>query len=51
MAIGGINNSNLKSVIKAGADAAAVISAIMSAEDIEKATRELIEIYGGAHDK
>ena len=51
VAIGGINQSNLKSVIKAGADAAAVISAIMSAEDIEKATRELIEIYGGAHDK
>jgi thiamine-phosphate pyrophosphorylase len=51
VAIGGINKSNLKSVIKAGADAAAIISAIMSAEDIEKATRELIEIYGGAHDK
>jgi thiamine-phosphate pyrophosphorylase len=51
VAIGGINKSNLKSVIKAGADAAAVISAIMSAEDIEKATRELVDIYGGAHDK
>lgn len=46
--IGGINKSNLNDVIKAGADAAAVISAIMGAENIEKATRELVNIFGGA---
>jgi thiamine-phosphate pyrophosphorylase len=51
VAIGGINQSNVKSVIKAGADASAVISAIMSAEDTEQATRELLKIYGGTHDK
>ena len=31
-----------------GADAAAVISAVMGAEDIEKATRELVKIIEGA---
>jgi thiamine-phosphate pyrophosphorylase len=47
VAIGGINDKNLSKVIKAGADAAAVISAIMGAEDIAKATRELINIIQG----
>ena len=47
VAIGGINRNNLSKVMKAGADAAAVISAIMGAEDIEKATRELVNITGG----
>ncbi len=47
VAIGGINKENLGEVIKAGADAAAVISAIMSAEDIKKATRELVNIFKG----
>src|SRR4030043_434005 len=45
VAIGGINRDNLKEVIAAGADSAAVISAVMGAEDIEKATRELINIF------
>jgi len=44
VAIGGINKDNISAVMKAGADAAAVISAVMRAEDIEKSTRELIKI-------
>lgn len=47
IAIGGINKSNLSAVLKAGADGIAVISAIMGAADIEKATRQLIEIIEG----
>jgi thiamine-phosphate pyrophosphorylase len=41
LAIGGINKENVKGVIQAGADGIAVISAIMSADDAIKATREL----------
>ena len=48
VAIGGINETNLKTVIKAGADAAAVISAVMSADDVEKATHRLVQIIEGA---
>ncbi len=44
VAIGGINKSNLREVLKAGADAAAVISAVMAADDIETATRQLVKI-------
>jgi thiamine-phosphate pyrophosphorylase len=44
VAIGGINKNNISEVMKAGADAVAVISAVMGALDIEKATRELVEI-------
>ena len=44
VAIGGINKDNISAVMKAGADAAAVISAVMGAEDIEKSTRELTKI-------
>jgi thiamine-phosphate pyrophosphorylase len=47
VAIGGINKSNLSAVLKAGADAVAVISAVMGAADIEKATRQLVEIVEG----
>ena len=47
VAIGGINQGNLGDVIKAGADSAAVISAIMGAENIEKTTRELVQIFKG----
>ena len=47
VAIGGINKKNLSDVLNAGADAAAVISAIMGAADVEKATRQLIEISEG----
>jgi len=44
VAIGGINEGNLSTVLRAGADAAAVISAVMEAADVEKATRRLVEI-------
>jgi thiamine-phosphate pyrophosphorylase len=44
VAIGGINKSNLDDVIKAGADSAAVISGIMGVDNIEKATREMVQI-------
>jgi thiamine-phosphate pyrophosphorylase len=47
VAIGGINKSNVGEVMKAGADAAAVISAVMGAADIEKATRQLVKIVEG----
>jgi len=47
VAIGGINRENLKEVMAAGADAAAVISAVMGVEDVEKATRELVNIIRG----
>jgi thiamine-phosphate pyrophosphorylase len=48
VAIGGINKGNIKKVMEAGADAAAVISAVMGADDIEKATRELVNVIKGA---
>lgn len=41
VAIGGINAENARRVREAGADAAAVISAIAAAEDIAQAAREL----------
>lgn len=42
VAIGGINQDNITEVISAGADAAAVISAILNQNDIEKATQEMV---------
>lgn len=44
VAIGGIKKSNLLQIMDAGANAAAVISAILQAEDPEAATRELVGI-------
>lgn len=41
VAIGNINSSNAASIIKAGADALAVVSAICSAENPEKAAYEI----------
>jgi thiamine-phosphate pyrophosphorylase len=46
VAIGGINKNNLREVIRAGAGSAAVISAVLGADDIEKATRLLVDIFG-----
>ncbi len=40
-AIGGINEDNIASVIEAGADMAAVISAVVAAADVEAAARDL----------
>lgn len=42
MAIGGITETNVGSVISAGASGAAVITAIQSAQDVEAATRALL---------
>ena len=44
LAIGGINRDNAASVVKAGAEGLAVISAVVSQPDVEKAARELREI-------
>ena len=43
VAIGGINKENIGEVIAAGADAAAVISAVLTQKDIESATRQLVK--------
>ena len=43
VAIGGITSDNAAEVIAAGADAVAVISAVLQAEDAEKATRQIID--------
>jgi thiamine-phosphate pyrophosphorylase len=42
VAIGGINSDNVSEVIAAGADAMAIISAILDQKDIEKATRQMV---------
>jgi thiamine-phosphate pyrophosphorylase len=47
VAIGGIHAGNAGQVREAGADAAAVISAIVSADDIAQATRRLKRILDG----
>ena len=44
VAIGGINKSNLSTVLDAGADAAAVITAVSAAPDPAAAARELVKI-------
>ena len=44
IAIGGINQQNASETIQAGADGIAVISAIVSAQDIASASRELKKI-------
>ncbi len=45
VAIGGINTRNLLEVRDAGADCAAVSSAVCTAEDPEAATRELVDLW------
>lgn len=50
IAIGGINESNVEEVVKAGADGVAVISAVVAAPDIAEAARRLrkrIEVARG----
>jgi thiamine-phosphate pyrophosphorylase len=44
VAIGGINLNNIKEVVDAGADAIAMISAIIGQLDITSATRQLIDL-------
>jgi thiamine-phosphate pyrophosphorylase len=48
VAIGGINARNLASVIEAGADAVAVITAVCGADDPRTAARELAEHWRDA---
>lgn len=43
VAIGGINADNISDVTGAGADAVAVISAVLAADDVEKAARSLAQ--------
>jgi thiamine-phosphate pyrophosphorylase len=43
-AIGGINISNTREVMEAGADSICVISAVLNAPDITRAAREIIEM-------
>ena len=48
VAIGGINESNVSEVVKAGADCIAVISAICAVPDPEAATRRINDIINSA---
>jgi len=41
IAIGGIDQTNIEEVMKAGANGVAVIGAVLGAEDVEGATRKL----------
>jgi len=43
VAIGGINRENIGEIMAAGADSAAVISAVLTQKDIESATRQLVK--------
>jgi thiamine-phosphate pyrophosphorylase len=43
VAIGGINKENIREVVAAGAESAAVISAALTQKDIESATRQLVQ--------
>jgi thiamine-phosphate pyrophosphorylase len=43
VAIGGISADNAQAVIDAGADAVAIISAILTSDDVEQATRRIAE--------
>jgi thiamine-phosphate pyrophosphorylase len=43
VAIGGINKENVGEVMAAGADSAAVISAVLTQKDTESATRQLVQ--------
>ena len=44
VAIGGINRGNIQDVIKAGADAAAVVSAVVAQDDVSAAAHELRDL-------
>jgi len=44
VAIGGINQGNIQSVIRAGADSAAVVSAVVSQDDVRKAAHDLRDL-------
>jgi len=50
VAIGGITVDNVAEVVRAGADAVAVISAVCAASDPAAAARSFIERIRGAHE-
>ncbi len=49
LAVGGITADNVSQVIRAGADGVAVISAVAEADDMVKATAELLRRIVSAH--
>lgn len=51
VAIGGINADNIAEVAAAGADAAAVVSAVVCALDMEAATRELVQKFTAGRER
>jgi len=46
--IGGLNRQNAAAVLRCGADGVAVVSAIVAAEDPERAARELVQVIRSA---
>ena len=44
VAIGGINRGNIQDVVRAGADAAAVVSAVVAQDDVKAAAHELRDL-------
>lgn len=51
VAIGGINKDNIRDVLDAGARSVSVISAVLGAPDIEKASRQMVNIIEGEYVK
>jgi thiamine-phosphate pyrophosphorylase len=51
VAIGGINEDNIADVIKAGADAIAVISAVLGTDKVKEASQRLTKIINRGSDK
>ena len=51
IAIGGITHATVREVLRAGADGVAVISAVLSADDIKSAAREMIREIQAAQDR
>jgi thiamine-phosphate pyrophosphorylase len=51
VAIGGINEDNVASVISAGADAVAVISAVLGAANVKEGSQRLTKIINKGHSK
>ncbi len=51
IAIGGITHANVQEVIRSGADGVAVISAVLSADDIKSAAEEMIRNIRTAGDQ
>jgi len=51
VAIGGINQSNVSEVAAAGADAVAVISAVLSEEDIKAVVQNLVAKIDSVQEK